>query len=155
MAEMSSAHMPEQTSITPPIITDKLPAELLCAVIALIPRPSDLKALCLTSKALRKVATPALFRDVVLDDKTPHWPNLMIGRGLLSARNPDLAHVRSLGCRSSSNIRTPETEGLELQSIQMVLFSRGTLSVRCKDVTTSTLENRSQSEGTFPIQHLI
>lgn len=44
-----------------------LSPELLKRLISYIPQPSDLTALCLVSKQLRAIATPALYHTVVLD----------------------------------------------------------------------------------------
>lgn len=51
-----------------------LPPELLTTIVDYIPRPTDLKSLCLTSKALQDVATPPLYKAAVFDHATPNWP---------------------------------------------------------------------------------
>ncbi|KAF2159476.1 hypothetical protein M409DRAFT_30097 [Zasmidium cellare ATCC 36951] len=100
-----------------------LPLELLCRIVGYTPRPSDLKLLCLVSRDFRDAATPALYRNVVLDEKTPRWPRLRLGRGLLSFANAGLAHVRELTCQSSQQgyVKLLKNHKDELQSIQMLL----------------------------------
>ena len=44
-----------------------LPAESQTTIVAYIPRPSDLKVIFLTSRQLRAIATPILYRQVFLD----------------------------------------------------------------------------------------
>ena len=58
-----------------------------------IKRPEDLKSLCLTSKSLRAIATPPLYREV----------SLFVGghkdirvSGLLSRTNPGVEHIREI-----------------------------------------------------------
>ncbi|KAK4550700.1 hypothetical protein LTR36_000279 [Oleoguttula mirabilis] len=50
--------------------------ELQLIIIEYIPRPTDLKNLCLTSKAIRNIATPRLYREVTIDLKTCKHPLL-------------------------------------------------------------------------------
>ena len=64
-----------------------------CSRIGQILRPGDLKNLCLTSKHIREIVTPQLYRKVLL----------FIGghkdvrvSGLLSQSNPGIQHIRSV-----------------------------------------------------------
>lgn len=101
----------------------KLPPELLCCIVDFIPRPSDLKSLCLTGKHFHNAATPALYREVVLNVQTPPWPRLQLGRGLLSVANPGLGHVQSLTCKtvSGSIVKDTSRHNDEVQSIRVLL----------------------------------
>ena len=53
---------------TPPPLLD-LPPELQTAIASYVPRPRDLKSLCLSCKQLRSIALPILYYTVVLDSK--------------------------------------------------------------------------------------
>lgn len=66
---------------------ESLPAELLLLVVEHIPRPSDLEALCLTSRAMRVPATTLLYHDVFLDVEF---------KDCLSESNPGLYQIRKL-----------------------------------------------------------
>ena len=64
-----------------------------CSLIGQILRPGDLKNLCLTSKHIREIVTPQLYRKVLL----------FIGghkdvrvSGLLSQSNPGIQHIRKV-----------------------------------------------------------
>ena len=74
---------------------DNLPKDVLVAVVDLIPRPTDLKSLCLTSKALREVAIPQLYKNVELDQDSPGYP-FQPGVGFFRRGHPGHTHVRKL-----------------------------------------------------------
>ncbi|KAK5136490.1 hypothetical protein LTR08_003135 [Meristemomyces frigidus] len=78
--------------MAPQTLTD-LPSELQLAVVELIRRPSDLRNLCLASKALRAVAVPELYGEVVLDLDRCTFRHL---HGYFFAGNPGPKYVRSL-----------------------------------------------------------
>lgn len=113
----------QQGIMTAPCAIDRLPPELLCCIVDFIPRPSDLKSLCLTAKSFWEAATPALYHEVVLDVQTPSWPRLQLGRGLLSVANRGLAHVQSLTCKtvSGSIVKDTSRHNDEVQSISVLL----------------------------------
>lgn len=73
---------------------EKLPPELLLQIAGYIPRPSDLKALCLASKALRTCALPSLYEAISLDSSASWVPET--DKGLLHIGNPGLPYVRRL-----------------------------------------------------------
>lgn len=58
-----------------------------------ITRPEDLKSLCLTSKRLRDIATPPLYRKVLLF--IGGHKDIRVS-GLLSRSNPGIQHVRKV-----------------------------------------------------------
>lgn len=58
-----------------------------------ITRPEDLKSLCLTSKRLRDIATPPLYRKVVLF--IGGHKDIRVS-GLLSRSNPGIQHIRKV-----------------------------------------------------------
>lgn len=58
-----------------------------------ITRPEDLKSLCLTSKQLRDVATPPLYRKVLLF--IGGHKDIRVS-GLLSRTNPGIQHIRKI-----------------------------------------------------------
>ena len=61
-----------------------------------IKRPEDLKSLCLTSKSLRAIATPPLYRELFLP---VGGHNDIRVSGLLSRTNPGLQHIRKVYLR--------------------------------------------------------
>lgn len=58
-----------------------------------ITRPEDLKSLCLTSKQLRDIATPPLYRKVLLF--IGGHKDIRVS-GLLSRTNPGIQHIRKV-----------------------------------------------------------
>ncbi|PPJ57063.1 hypothetical protein CBER1_00534 [Cercospora berteroae] len=70
---------------------DSLPPELQDTIISFVPRPSDLKALCLSCKQLHDIATPHLYRLVIIDISAAA-PNV----GFFTMGNPGHAHIKSL-----------------------------------------------------------
>lgn len=58
-----------------------------------ITRPEDLKSLCLTSKRLRDIATPPLYRKVLLF--IGGHKDIRVS-GLLSRSNPGIQHIRKV-----------------------------------------------------------
>ena len=58
-----------------------------------ITRPEDLKSLCLTNKQLRDIATPPLYRKVLLF--IGGHKDIRVS-GLLSQTNPGIQHIRKL-----------------------------------------------------------
>ena len=58
-----------------------------------ITRPGDLKSLCLTSKQLRDIATPPLYRKVLLF--IGGHKDIRVS-GLLSRTNPGVQHIRKV-----------------------------------------------------------
>ncbi|KAK4631889.1 hypothetical protein CLAFUW4_03760 [Fulvia fulva] len=100
---------------------ESLPPELVTIVLDYIPRPTDLKSLCLTSKVLRNVATPPLYKTAVFDDKVPDWPKSSFGRGFLSLDNPGIAHVRALEFAPCVTMRNHEQEQQFLKRALQVL----------------------------------
>ena len=80
---------------TPASIT--LPPELQPAITSYIPRPSDLKSLCLTCKQLRDVATPLLYHTVILDHDARKQ-----GSTFFTYKHPGHAHVRRLFVRDTA-----------------------------------------------------
>lgn len=58
-----------------------------------ITRPEDLKSLCLTSKQLRDIATPPLYRKVLLF--VGGHKDVRVS-GLLSRTNPGIQHIRKV-----------------------------------------------------------
>lgn len=89
---------------------ESLPPELLLRVVDCIPRPSDLKALCLTSKAMRPSATTRLYNCLTFDASARGWAGDFSTR-VLSETNPGLAQVRRLHvCDSQYDME--ETEGM-------------------------------------------
>ena len=58
-----------------------------------IKRPEDLKSLCLTSKSLRAIATPPLYRTVFLS--VGGHRDIRVS-GLLSRTNPGVQHIRKV-----------------------------------------------------------
>ena len=58
-----------------------------------IKRPEDLKSLCLTSKSLRAIATPPLYREILLP--VGGHKDIRVS-GLLSQTNPGVQHIRKL-----------------------------------------------------------
>lgn len=58
-----------------------------------IKRPEDLKSLCLTSKSLRAIATPPLYRKVFLS--VGGHKDIRVS-GLLSRTNPGVQHIRKV-----------------------------------------------------------
>lgn len=72
-----------------------LPPELLLATFQYMPRPSDLHALCLTSKPIRDWAIMLLYNKVTLDSDDGPWLHTA-EKSLLRIGHPGLAHVRRL-----------------------------------------------------------
>lgn len=85
----------KSNNIMAPKTLDTLPKELLTLLIDFIPRPTDLKSLCLTNRVLREAATPRLYKDVELDESTPGYP-FSPDIGFFSPKNPGHAYLRSL-----------------------------------------------------------
>lgn len=56
-----------QKEVKPPHMPDNILPEIQALIISLIPRPSDLQALCMTTKNFQTAATPFLYNDVTLD----------------------------------------------------------------------------------------
>ncbi|KAK4505138.1 hypothetical protein PRZ48_003101 [Zasmidium cellare] len=98
---------------------ESLPAELLLHIADHIPRPSDLKSLCLTSKLIRVPATTVLYREIVFDYRTPTWISFKPDTGMLSKANPGLAQIRHLTFNASMSEVAPE----EVQAMTAVLNS--------------------------------
>lgn len=62
-------------------------------ILGYITRPEDLKSLCLTSKRLRDIATPPLYRKVLLF--IGGHKDIRVS-GLLSRSNPGIQHIRKV-----------------------------------------------------------
>lgn len=71
---------------------------------AQIIRPEDLKTLCLTSKALRDIATPQLYRKMLL---FVGGHNDIRISGLLSRTNPGIQHIRKISLQLEKVIIPP------------------------------------------------
>lgn len=84
---------------------ESLPEELKLRIAEYIPRPSDLKALCLTSQAIRIPATALLYRKVTLTSDIAGWRYEVdkVESGLLSSTNPGLHQIRELRLESAFN----------------------------------------------------
>ena len=66
-----------------------------------VTRPEDLKSLCLTSKALRDIATPLLYRKMFLF--IGGHKDIRIS-GLLSRTNPGIQHIRKVSLQLEKTI---------------------------------------------------
>lgn len=75
---------------------EKMPQELLLMVLDHITRPTDLKSLCLTSPFLRRLATPPLYRSIILFVGGPKDKKLS---AFLKPSNPGIPHVREIFLR--------------------------------------------------------
>lgn len=84
------------------MISDPFDCLMIADVLWQIIRPKDLKTLCLTSKQLRDLATPALYRNVTLDIGGPK--DMLLIAGLLSRDNPGLKYIRDLSLGFERNI---------------------------------------------------
>ena len=71
----------------------ELPKPLMLITCLQINRPEDLKSLCLTSKSLRDIATPPLYRKVFLS--VGGHKDIRVS-GLLSRTNPGVQHIRKV-----------------------------------------------------------
>ena len=71
----------------------ELPKPLMLIAYLQIKRPEDLKSLCLTSKSLRAIATPPLYREVFLS--IGGHKDIRVS-GLLSRTNPGVEHIRKI-----------------------------------------------------------
>ena len=71
----------------------ELPNPLMLITCLQIKRPEDLKSLCLTSKLLRAIATPPLYRKVFLC--VGGHKDIRVS-GLLSRTNPGIQHIRKV-----------------------------------------------------------
>lgn len=87
---------------------EKLPPELLLQIAEYIPRPSDLKALCLASKTLQTCALPPLYHTVDLDSAL--WWAPENDKGLLQIGNPGLPFVQRLIVHASGDVENCEAE---------------------------------------------
>lgn len=72
---------------------DGLPPEIQTQIISYVQRPGDLEALCLTSKLVRKIATPFLYRTVSLKLGGPRDSHII---GLASSFNPGIQYIKNL-----------------------------------------------------------
>ena len=99
-----------------PSAIENIPPELQKAIISLIPRPTDLKSLCLTSKQLRNIATSYLYRDVKLDLR--EWK---VGHGFFKQGHPGHKYVRMLSIIPSGYIPTQQAGRSMRQAIRVLL----------------------------------
>ena len=77
----------------PRCLSFPLPIKSVLTTPSQITRPEDLKSLCLTSKQLRDIATPPLYRKVLLF--VGGYKDVRVS-GLLSRTNPGIQHVRKV-----------------------------------------------------------
>lgn len=77
----------------PRCLSFQLPVKPVLTTSAQITRPEDLKSLCLTSKQLRDIATPPLYRKILLF--VGGHKDVRVS-GLLSRTNPGIEHVRKV-----------------------------------------------------------
>lgn len=98
---------------------ESLPPELLLRLAGFILRPSDLKALCLTSKAMRVPATTALYHTITLAGNVPGWRDgiLETKAGFFSSKNPGLQQIRKLRLQSAFD----DPSGEEDEAVETVL----------------------------------
>lgn len=75
---------------------ESLPPELLIRLVEYFSRPSDLRALCLTSKALQVPATTQLYHCVTGIDAVHGWTRSDLNTTVLAEANPGLAQIRKL-----------------------------------------------------------
>lgn len=107
-----------------PATLDTLPKELLTLLIDFIPRPTDLKSLCLTNTVLRELATPPLYKDVELDKSTPGYP-FTPDVGFFKPHHPGHAYVRSL---TINYVAEDDTRGAQFfLKLALPLFHRDQL----------------------------
>ncbi|KAK5122735.1 hypothetical protein LTR85_003650 [Meristemomyces frigidus] len=99
-----------------------LPPELQVAIVGYVPRPTDLKNLCLTSKAVRNIATPHLYREVTIDLSTCKYPLL---HGFFRPSNIGQKFVRKLSFQPSSDTGIPD--GDWDNALRVVRFTLGIL----------------------------
>lgn len=100
---------------------ESVPAELGLRIVEYIPRPSDLKALCLTSQTLRIPATTALYRRVTLRADVGGWRHQVnqVESGFLSPTNSGLHQIRELLLESEFN--WPDED--ENEAVEKVLMA--------------------------------
>ena len=90
-----------------------IPLEIKIKIISYLQRPGDLKALCLTSKLVREIATPFLYQTVSLKLGGLRDSHIT---GLASPFNPGIFHTKhlNLGVVEASNaLVRRHTEGEE------------------------------------------
>ena len=107
MNQLQPACWPSNSGVSPKF--DRLPPEIQTEIISYVQRPEDLKALCLTSKLVRKIATPFFYCSVSLKLGGSRDSHII---GLASSFNSGIQYIRHLdlgvveACSALINHRT-------------------------------------------------
>lgn len=104
---------------------DDIPLELQTQIISYVQRPGDLKALCLTSKLVRKIATPFLHQTVSLKLGGPGDGKIVglaspFNSGIQYTKHLDLSLVEACEEKKDGNQDVGEVQGSIRQAHLMV-----------------------------------
>lgn len=124
---------------------EQLPTELLLGLIEYVPRTTDLKELCLTSKKIHGCALPHLYHTVEVD--SCQRGDGEAERSLLQIGHPGLVHIRRLKVTAVYGVEECDGAARFLRRFLSILPQNGLreMSVIPRAVFTCCLELKSNS----------